>query len=99
MCLYTYEVLYKNNIHSNILISELKFSRDKEDHVHIRLDYIIIDPTYKQFLVIKCNHIFNTILHDYYSPFFIGTYKELFSLYEMFFLGAYQKGFWATGMD
>ena len=54
-----------------------------EDHVHIRLNNIIIDPTYKQFFKDNRSNGNCPYYHYLYSdlePFFVGTKKDLNNL-------------------
>lgn len=82
MSLCTYMVLKEHNIEPNVYKTSRGNYKNREDHIHLRIGDIIIDPTYKQFLRINGNIVFNTILHDYYDPIFIGSEEELFNRYN-----------------
>ena len=82
MSLCTYKLLKEHNIDSKVYKTIRGNYKNREDHIHLRIGNTIIDPTYKQFLRIRGNTVFNTILHDYYDSIFIGSEEELFNTYN-----------------
>ena len=56
-----------------------------QDHVHLRHNNIIIDPTYKQFFNINAGKgisEYDNYLYNYLPPFFVGTSNDLVKLYK-----------------
>ena len=55
-----------------------------EDHVFIKSDDLIIDPTYRQFFNDNRNYgmsNYNNYLYNHLPPFFVGTQNDLYKLF------------------
>tara|TARA_Y100000589_G_C26904791_1_gene527796 strand:- start:10 stop:576 length:567 start_codon:yes stop_codon:yes gene_type:complete len=77
-------ILKKNGYPVNMVMYELGYGRYREDHVFLKVDNLIIDPTYRQFFTDDTfNGIskYNNYLYNELPPFFVGTEDELFELF------------------
>lgn len=83
MCFMLGNILRNNNIPIKMYISEKKYGKYVVDHVFLKFDNIIIDPTYRQFLTDnrKLGHSkYNNYLYNTLPPFYVGNYDQLYTL-------------------
>jgi hypothetical protein len=78
-------ILKEKNLPIKMYLYETGYGKYKEDHVFLKVNDLIIDPTYKQFFNDNRKHGFsnyNNYLYEELSPFFVGTQKELQSMFN-----------------
>jgi len=69
--------------------NSIGYDKYLEDHVYLKLDNIIIDPTYKQFLINSLcngNSKYSNELYINLPPFFIGNYEHLDKIIDQMIL-------------
>lgn len=72
--------ILKNNFQVKMYLYETGYGKYKEDHVFLKVNDIIIDPTYRQFFTDNRNggfSYYNNYLYQNLNPFFVGSQKEL----------------------
>ena len=83
MCFMLGNILRNYNIPVKMYISEKKYGKYTKDHVFLKFDNIIIDPTYRQFLTDNRkfgNSNYNNYLYNTLSPFYVGHFDNLYAL-------------------
>jgi hypothetical protein len=72
--------ILKKYIPIKMYLYEFGYGKYKEDHVFLKSNDLIIDPTYKQFFVDNRKEgisAYNNYLYEKLPPFFVGTYEDL----------------------
>lgn len=81
MSLCLYNLLKNNYINTKVYKSKIGYGKYIQDHVYLKVNDIIIDPTYLQFLRIN-NTSFNMIYFSELDPFYVGSLDNLYRLYH-----------------
>ena len=77
-------ILKKKQVPIKLFMNQSGYGKYKEDHVFLKYNDLIIDPTYKQFFTNnqeKCLSEYHNYLYQCLPPFFVGTRKDLVDLY------------------
>ena len=72
--------ILKKYIPIKMYLYEFSYGKYKEDHVFLKYNDIIIDPTYRQFFTDNRNSglsLYNNYLYEDIPPFFVGSYRDL----------------------
>lgn len=72
--------LLKKHMPIKMFITEKGYGKYKKDHVFLKTNDLIIDPTYRQFFNDDRNSAvsnYNSYLYNSLPPFFVGNQKEL----------------------
>lgn len=84
-CFILGKILIKQQIPVKMYLYKFGYSEYYQDHVHLRYEGIIIDPTYKQFFNINAGKgisKYDNYLYNNLPPFFVGTHRDLVKLYK-----------------
>ena len=76
--------ILKNYIPIKMFLQESRYGKYKQDHVFLKYDDTLIDPTYRQFFTNNSKDglsLYNNYLYEDLPPFFVGSYKELQDMY------------------
>ena len=76
----------KDDIDVKMYLYQEGYGRFKEDHVFLKYNNIIIDPTYRQFFTDNSNNgisKYNNYLYNTLPPYFIGTLQDLNDMYNI----------------
>ena len=83
-CFILGNLLKQDGFDVKMYLYEEGYGKYKEDHVFLKYNNLIIDPTYRQFFTNNINNgisNYNNYIYNILPPFFIGTQNELKSIY------------------